>query len=124
MLEALYSPDAIRSGTTPPGVPRAGPAWDARLRGLISALEARVPGAAGHGRRVAERSRTVGRRLGVTGFELERIEWAARAHDVGKIIVSPELLEKPGPLTNWEYEEVQRTPSSALAWSPRSAIRR
>jgi HD-GYP domain-containing protein (c-di-GMP phosphodiesterase class II) len=108
MLETLYSPDAIQSGTTPPGVPKPGPTWDARLRGLVTALEARVPGAAGHGRRVAERSRTIGRRLGLGGFELERLEWAARVHDVGKIIVSPEILEKPGALTHCEYEEIQR----------------
>jgi HD-GYP domain-containing protein (c-di-GMP phosphodiesterase class II) len=108
MLETLYSPDAIQSGTTSPGVPTPGPAWDARLRGLVTALETRVPGAAGHGRRVAERSRTIGRRLGLADFELERLEWAARVHDVGKIIVSPEILEKPGPLTNCEYEEIQR----------------
>src|ERR1700742_739588 len=103
MLETLYSPDAIQSGTTSPGVPRPGPAWDARLRGLVTALETRVPGAAGHGRRVAEHSHAIGRRLGLVGFELERLKWAARVHDVGKIIVSPEILEKPGALTNCEY---------------------
>ena len=108
MLETLYSPEAIQMGTTPPGVPRPGPAWDARLRGLVTALETRVPGAAGHGRRVAECSLTIGDRLGLAGFELERLEWAARVHDVGKIIVSPEILEKPAKLTNCEYEEVQR----------------
>jgi len=57
---------------------------------------------------VAEHSLIIGGRLGVEGFELERLDWAARAHDVGKIIVSPEILEKPGPLTNCEYEEVRR----------------
>jgi hypothetical protein len=55
-LETLYSPDAIQSGTTPPGVPKPGPTWDVRLRGLVIALETRVPGAAGHRRWVAERS--------------------------------------------------------------------
>jgi HD-GYP domain-containing protein (c-di-GMP phosphodiesterase class II) len=108
MLEALYSPDAIQSGTTPPGVPRPGPAWDARLRGLVTALETRVPGAAGHGRRVAECSTIIGRRLGMSTLEVERLDWAARVHDVGKIIVSPEILEKPGPLTSCEYDEVKR----------------
>ena len=83
-------------GDDSPWRPQPGPTWDARLRGLVTALETRVPGAAGHGRRVAERSRTIGRRLGLAGFELERLEWAARVHDVGKIIVSPEILEKPG----------------------------
>src|SRR6201996_8707860 len=107
-MEALYSPDAIQAGTTSPGVPRPGPTWDARLRGLVTALETRVPGAAGHCRRVAAGSLIIGRRLGLASFELERLEWAARVHDVGKIIVSPEILEKPGALTNCEYAEIQR----------------
>jgi HD-GYP domain-containing protein (c-di-GMP phosphodiesterase class II) len=108
MLEALYSPDAIQLGTTSPGVPRPGPAWDARLRGLVTALEARVPGAAGHARRVAEQSRLLARRLDLEETEILRVECAARVHDVGKIIVSPEILEKPGSLTHCEYEEIQR----------------
>jgi HD-GYP domain-containing protein (c-di-GMP phosphodiesterase class II) len=108
MLEALYSPDAIQLGTTSPGVPRPGPAWDARLRGLVTALEARVPGAAGHARRVAAQSRLLARRLDLDDTEVIRVECAARVHDVGKIIVSPEILEKPGRLTHCEYEEVQR----------------
>jgi HD-GYP domain-containing protein (c-di-GMP phosphodiesterase class II) len=37
-----------------------------------------------------------------------RIECAARVHDVGKIIVSPEILEKPGRLAPSEYAEIQR----------------
>jgi HD-GYP domain-containing protein (c-di-GMP phosphodiesterase class II) len=107
-MEARYSPDAIQVGTTPPGVPRPGPTWDARLRGLVTALETRVPGAAGHSRRVAAQSRVLARRLGLDEVETGRIESAARVHDVGKIIVSPEILEKPGKLSPGEFEEVQR----------------
>jgi HD-GYP domain-containing protein (c-di-GMP phosphodiesterase class II) len=36
------------------------------------------------------------------------VECAARVHDVGKIIVSPEILEKPGRLSIAEHAEVQR----------------
>lgn len=108
MLETLDSPDAIQVGTTSPGVPRPGPAWDARLRGLVTALEARVPGAAGHARRVAAQSRILARRLDLEDQEILRVECAARVHDIGKIIVSPEILEKPGRLTPCEYEEIQR----------------
>ncbi len=109
-MEALYNPDAIQSGTTSlgVGVPRPGPAWDARLRGLVTALATRVPGTAGHCRRVAAQSRLVAGRLGLGPLEVARIECAARVHDVGKIIVSPEILEKPGPLTPAEYAEIQR----------------
>jgi len=108
MLETLYSPDAIQPGTNSPGVPKPGLVRDARTRGLVTALEARVPGAAAHGRRVAERSRVIGNRLGMAGLELERLDRAARVHDVGKIIISPEILEKPGALNRCEYEEIQR----------------
>jgi HD-GYP domain-containing protein (c-di-GMP phosphodiesterase class II) len=108
MLETLYSPDAIQVGTNSPGVPRPGPAWDARLRGLVTALEARVPGAAGHARRVAAQSRLLAGRLGLDTQETLRVECAAHVHDVGKIIVSPEILEKPGRLTHCEFEEIQR----------------
>ncbi len=99
---------AIQAGTASLGVPRPGPAWDARLRGLVTTLEAGVPGAAGHSRRVADRSRALARRLGLGEGEVDRIEWAARVHDVGKIIVSPEILEKPGRLAPCEFEEIQR----------------
>src|ERR1700761_5573715 len=104
MLEALYSPYAIRTGTTSPGVPMPGPTWDARLRGLVTALETRVPGAAGHSRRVSAQSRILARALGLGEREVGRIGCAAHVHDVGKIIVSPEILEKPAPLAPRECE--------------------
>ena len=107
MLETLYSPDAIQ-GTKTPAVPRPGPSWDARLRGLVTALESRVPGAAAHSRRVAAVSRLIALRLGLDPAEVALIDCAALVHDVGKIIVSPEILEKPGALTPCEFDEVKR----------------
>jgi HD-GYP domain-containing protein (c-di-GMP phosphodiesterase class II) len=108
MLDALYNPDAIHVGAAPPGAPRPGPTWDARLRGLVTSLETRVPGSACHARRVADQSRRIGLELGLPLEEVERIDWAARVHDCGKVIVSPEILEKPGRLTPCEFAEVQR----------------
>jgi HD-GYP domain-containing protein (c-di-GMP phosphodiesterase class II) len=108
MLEALERPTAFDAGSVPPGVPRPGPAWDARLRGLVTALETRVPGSACHARRVAEQSRRIALGLGLTDARAERIEWAAHVHDCGKIIVSPEILEKPARLSPSEYAEIQR----------------
>jgi HD-GYP domain-containing protein (c-di-GMP phosphodiesterase class II) len=107
-VEALNSPDAIQAGTTSPGVPAPGPSWDARLRGLVTALEARVPGSAGHAERVAAQSRAIAERLELAPGEARRIECGGRVHDVGKIIVSPEILQKPGPLSPAEHAEVQR----------------
>jgi putative nucleotidyltransferase with HDIG domain len=108
MYRALNSPDTIQLGTLSPGVPKPGPTWDARLRGLVTALETRLPGSAGHCRRVAAMSALVAARLGLDPCEVARIERGGLLHDVGKIIVSPEILEKPSALTNAEFAEVQR----------------
>lgn len=108
MLQAPNTPDTIQAGTTSPDVPRTGSTWDARLRGLVIALDNRVPGSADHGRRVGAFSGLIAVRLGLGPYEVARIERAGRVHDVGKIIVSPEILEKPGALTRPEFEEVQR----------------
>jgi HD-GYP domain-containing protein (c-di-GMP phosphodiesterase class II) len=108
MLEALDSPKANQFGTSTPTVPAPGPTWDARLRGLVTALETRVPGSAAHGRRVAAQSGLVAARLGLEPCEIARVGRAARVHDVGKIIVSPEILEKPGSLSRCEFAEIER----------------
>ncbi len=108
MLEAPDSPDAIHVGTTPPGVPGRAPTRDARLRGLVTHLEARVPGAAAHGRRVAAQCRLIALRLRIEEPVARRLECAARIHDVGKVVVAPEILAKPGPLSPLEYVDVQR----------------
>ncbi|HTR73718.1 MAG TPA: HD-GYP domain-containing protein [Solirubrobacterales bacterium] len=95
-------------GATSLGAPRPGPSWDARLRGLVTALAARVPGSGDHARRVAAQSRLVATCLGLPPGEVTRLECAALVHDVGKIIVSPEILEKPGRLTPCEFAEIKR----------------
>jgi HD-GYP domain-containing protein (c-di-GMP phosphodiesterase class II) len=108
MYQALDSRSTIQAGANSPDAPEARPAWDARLRGLVTALETRVPGSASHGRRVGALSGLIAVRLGLGPVEVARIERAGCVHDVGKIIVSPEILEKPGALSRPEFEEVQR----------------
>lgn len=108
MYQALDSRSTIQAGAKSPDAPEAAPTWDARLRGLVTALETRVPGSASHGRRVGALSGLVAVRLGLRPWEVVRIERAGCVHDVGKIIVSPEVLEKPGALSRPEFEEVQR----------------
>jgi HD-GYP domain-containing protein (c-di-GMP phosphodiesterase class II) len=57
---------------------------------------------------VAALSGLIAVRLGLGPCEVARIERAGCVHDVGKIIVSPEILEKPGALSRPEFEEIQR----------------
>jgi HD-GYP domain-containing protein (c-di-GMP phosphodiesterase class II) len=45
--------------------------------------------------------------MGLTGKRLERLKMAAELHDIGKIGVKETLINKPGRLTDDEYEEVK-----------------
>ena len=42
--------------------------------------------------------------------ELDRLNWAALLHDVGKLDVSTEILNKPGKPTDEEWEQLRRHP--------------
>lgn len=46
----------------------------------------------------------IGRWLGLKGEELKKLTYSALLHDVGKMKIPPEILNKPGLLTPAEYE--------------------
>jgi HD domain len=75
---------------------------------LVKALEAKDRYTAGHAERVAAYARYMGEELGLHGRSLERLRRAALMHDIGKLIVPNHLLNKPGPLTAGEYEQVRQ----------------
>jgi putative nucleotidyltransferase with HDIG domain len=79
-----------------------------RLLALSEALERAHVGTAEHARSVSELAERVGGRLGMRGAELRALRWGALLHDVGKIEVRREVLNKPGPLTDAEFEEVKQ----------------
>jgi len=75
---------------------------------LILALEAKDPYTSGHARRVAMFAEYVGEELGFGPRRMERLRYAALMHDIGKLIVPNQLLNKPGRLTEAEFERVKR----------------
>ncbi len=75
---------------------------------LADALEASDPHTAKHARIVAELCENVGRRMALRGANLRALRHAALLHDIGKIAVPSEILNKPGPLTDEEFEQVKR----------------
>ena len=70
-------------------------------------IEDRDKCTAGHCGRLVLYSQVIGEKLKLNNAELREIELAAALHDIGKISISDELLNKPGKLTNEEYEEVK-----------------
>jgi len=61
-----------------------------------------------HSRRVVVLSQDVGRQLGLNEGELRDLEFAALLHDVGKLAIPKEILNKPGPLTSDEFDVMKR----------------
>jgi putative nucleotidyltransferase with HDIG domain len=59
-----------------------------------------------HTQRVVEISLSIGKEIGLPPDELEDLHWGALLHDIGKIAVDPEILNKPGALTLEEYRHV------------------
>ncbi|SDI62672.1 HD domain-containing protein [Pseudobutyrivibrio sp. 49] len=61
-----------------------------------------------HVRRVAEYSRLLAYKLGLSKEECEDIKIAAMMHDLGKLMISKEIIEKPAKLTPAEYDIVKQ----------------
>jgi len=74
---------------------------------LSDALEAKDVYTAAHTREVADLSERVGIRLGMRPDQLRTLRYAALLHDIGKIAVRGEVLNKPGPLTAEEFDQIR-----------------
>jgi putative two-component system response regulator len=80
----------------------------ATLEALVNALEAKDPYLRGHSARVADLSAGVAAHLGRPDEEVEAVRTAGRLHDIGKIGIREEILNKHGPLSDEEYEHVKQ----------------
>jgi putative nucleotidyltransferase with HDIG domain len=85
------------------------------LRDLARLLEARDSYTHGHSQRVARHARRIAHALHVPAAEAERIWTAATLHDVGKLYTPREILNKPGRLTDEEFEVIRRHPVDGAA---------
>ncbi len=82
------------------------------LTAFERALERRDPYAGGHAARVTAVAEAIADRLGWDNERLAVLRLGGALHDVGKLVVSPAVLQKPGPLTEEEVAEVRRHPAA------------
>lgn len=75
---------------------------------LLSALTARDSELGAHLANVGELAERVARRAGLGDAEVEEVRLGARLHDVGKMGLPDEILNKAGPLTSEEWAFVRR----------------
>jgi putative nucleotidyltransferase with HDIG domain len=62
----------------------------------------------GHSNRVAVYAVKTAVQMGYTGEILDQIRLGGELHDIGKIGTRDEVLNKPGPLTPDEFEEIKK----------------
>ncbi len=80
------------------------------LLDLVAALSRHDRITRGHSERVRAYAQMIGEEMGLSGQELDRLRWAALIHDVGKLRIPTEILNKPGKLTDEEYAVIKLHP--------------
>lgn len=82
----------------------------ASVQSLAEALEVKDPYTRGHSVRVSHYSSVIATEMGLGGELLRRIELGGHVHDIGKIGVREDVLNKPAKLTIDEYQHVMTHP--------------
>ena len=82
----------------------------ASIQSLAEALEVKDPYTRGHSVRVSDYSVVIARELGLDDEMLRQVGLGGHVHDIGKIGVREEVLNKPGKLTDAEYEHIMSHP--------------
>ncbi len=77
------------------------------IRALVRTIDAKDRYTNGHSLRVAEYSKEIARRMKKSEKEQEEIYYVGLLHDVGKIRIPGSVINKPGKLTDEEYEQIK-----------------
>jgi len=89
-------------------------AYERTIEGWVRALDLRDRETEGHTQRVTEITIKVAKQLGFNEEELSHIKRGALLHDMGKIAIPDEILQKPGPLNETEWERMRQHPMYAF----------
>lgn len=84
--------------------------FESVVRAFSSAIDAKDQYTRGHSERVARISVCLARRLGCSKQQLNTIYLSGLLHDIGKIGIDDNVLQKPGKLTSEEFNHIQQHP--------------
>ncbi|WP_019571899.1 HD domain-containing phosphohydrolase [Thioalkalivibrio sp. ALMg3] len=77
------------------------------VEAIARLVDKRDPYTAGHQKRVAELSQAIGRKLGLPEDRIKGLYLAGLIHDLGKISIPAEILNRPGTLSPKEFELIK-----------------
>lgn len=82
------------------------------IRAILNALYLKTPREDAHSKRVSIICESIGQEYKLPEDEVKELKLAGELHDIGKIAVDEVVLDKPGKLTNEEWEQIQRHPET------------
>jgi hypothetical protein len=88
-------------------------AYDDTIVGWSAAMDLRDRETEGHSQRVADLTVKLCRAMNFAEGEIVSIHRGALLHDIGKLGIPDEILHKPGPLTDAEWETMRKHPTFA-----------
>lgn len=109
-LTSWLKSEVQRRGHDVPWERQQGKITLATLETMVNTLEAKNRYLIGHSARVAALATTIAYELGLPEEEIERVRIAGRLHDLGKVGIREEVVNKQGPLTDEEYEHIREHP--------------
>lgn len=80
------------------------------IKAISITVEKRDPYTAGHQNRVAELSSLIAKKLNLPQTQIKGLKLGAMIHDIGKIYIPAEILNRPGKLTSAEFEMIKSHP--------------
>jgi len=80
------------------------------VKSMIRILELKDKYTKGHSERVAKLSVKIAQKMGLSDEEINMVYWAGIVHDIGKIGIPDEILNKPTRLTDEEYKIIKKHP--------------
>jgi putative nucleotidyltransferase with HDIG domain len=83
----------------------------ARVLALLAALNTHDRQTRGHAERVRGYAALIGKEMGLSASDRDKLNWAALLHDIGKLRISAAILNKRGPLDLSERKEIEEHPA-------------
>lgn len=80
---------------------------------LAEVLDLHDEGNSSHSTAVAGYCEMIGRDMGLSDQRIQRLRLAGMLHDIGKVGIPDSILDKPGPLSPSEWDQVRRHPEMA-----------
>ena len=82
------------------------------VKAMSMAIESRDPYTAGHQNRVANIAGAIAAKMGFSKKRIHSLQMAGIVHDIGKISVPAEILNKPGKLSDAEFSIIKEHPTT------------